>query len=142
MELNRAQIDRTIDIMISDTSKAFDKLDHDVYIYSRDNVDDIISFIIDSQSILTGEQLQSVYETYNWNTYKLGIHLAERGFETGDIIMQIYYSQQYVYNKLMQISNYFVDIQYYEGCANIKKIISVLKDIEETNPYKKQKAAK
>ena len=131
MKLSKEQLNGTIEVMIDPNTPASPFIDSNVLAYSNDIIDIILSSILDYEEVLTEEDFDIIIEDYAINQSNSRQHLIERDFQTGDIILQVYYSDAYINTKLNEIIDYFIDIQYYEGCSNLQTIITLLNTISK-----------
>lgn len=133
MKLNKYQVEHIFHMRNTITKPTPKKINYEVYLYSQKLIKNIITFLVNSSYMSSGD-IGTLIEDYIKIANDFNIKLAGRGMDDNEINRQYYYYQHYIHNKLMHISDYFTEIQYFEGCEYIKHFIDVTNNIITETP--------
>ena len=138
MKLNKEQLNEVVNLtLLTQEEQALD-IDSEVFAYMSDQLDNLMDSIVSQGSkIFTYVDFQPTFSSYIYSNYLIKKSLVDRGFSNGDIIKTVSLSQSYIFLKLTKVFEYFQEIEYYEGCANINYVKSVFSNFGRSKEFKK-----
>lgn len=130
MTLNDEQITEVYALVFDSLEVPFN-IDANTYAASQDILDILLDSLLSQEGYLDEIEFKPAYEAFNDLMYILYNSLKDRSFSEGDILKQLGLGNLYIFSKLMAVKEYFLEIEYFEGAANIKFIIDYLSDPKE-----------
>ena len=138
MKLSKQQLIEVVNLtMLTPEEQGLD-IDSTVFAQMSDQLDNLIDSIVSQGTkIFTDVDFQAPFNSYIYSNYLIEKSLIDRKFSEGDILKSISLSQSYIFLKLMKVFEYFQEIEYYEGCANINYVRDVFSNFGKSKEFKK-----